>query len=189
MGLIFTASVPVPAQWFNKRRSLANACAAAGSGFGGLTYSLAANALISQVGLPWTFRILAVICLVVNSISGYLIRDRNKDVGSVHVPLDWSLFRRPPFLLLEAWLVFSIIPYIALVFSVVDYCRAVGLTASQASLVGALFNSESSRLCRCSMPPLRWLTMPFRLVSQGLGRPVIGLSSDKVGRINVSTCE
>lgn len=164
MGLIFTASVPVPAQWFNKRRSLANACAAAGSGFGGLTYSLAANAMISRIGLPWTFRTLAIICLVVNSISGYLIRDRNKDVGSVHVPLNWGLFRRPSFLLLEAWLVFSIIPYIALVFSVVDYCRAVGLTASQASLVGALFN-----------------------MSQGLGRPVIGLSSDKVGRINVST--
>lgn len=110
MGLIFTASVPVPAQWFNKRRSLANACAAAGSGFGGLTYSLAANAMISQIGLPWTFRTLAIICLVVNSISGYLIRDRNKDVGSVHVPLNWGLFRRPSFLLLEAWLVFSIIP-------------------------------------------------------------------------------
>ncbi|KAI4600218.1 hypothetical protein KJ359_001323 [Pestalotiopsis sp. 9143b] len=163
MGLIFVASVPVPSQWFTKKRSLANACAAAGSGFGGLTYSLGTNAMISSIGLAWTFRVLAIICFVVNSACGFLIRDRNKAVGSVHVALNWKLFKKPSYLFYLAWMTFSLIPYTALIFSIVDYSQYVGLSASHASLVGALLN-----------------------LSQGLGRPMIGLSSDAVGRLNVA---
>jgi hypothetical protein len=146
MGLIFVASVPIPSQWFTKKRSLANACAAAGSGFGGLTYSLGTDAMISSIGLAWTFRVLAIICFVVNCTCGFLIRDRNKAIGSVHIALNWKLFRRPSYLLYQGWMIFSIIPYVALVFSIVDYCQAVGLSASQASLVGALLNCKSASL-------------------------------------------
>ncbi|KAI1443952.1 MFS general substrate transporter [Annulohypoxylon stygium] len=163
MGLCFVASASVPPQWFVKRRSFANSIAASGSGFGGLCYSLATNAMITNIGLPWAFRILAIICFVVNSVAAYLIRDRNAAIGSVHVAFNWGLFKRLPFLLLQAWMVLSLIAYIILVFSIVDYSQSVGLTASQASLVGALFN-----------------------LSQGLGRPAIGLSSDSVGRLNIA---
>jgi hypothetical protein len=143
MGFVFVASVPIPAQWFVKRRSLANAIAAAGSGFGGLVYSLASNKMIDRLGLPWTFRILAIICFVVNSVCSFLVRDRNAALGTIHIALDWKLFRQTPFLLLQAWLIFSILAYTILVFSIVAYCEAVGLTSSQASLIGALFNRES----------------------------------------------
>ncbi|KAI0387305.1 MFS general substrate transporter [Hypomontagnella monticulosa] len=163
MGLCFVASASVPPQWFVKRRSFANAIAASGSGFGGLCYSLATNAMISNIGLSWAFRILAVICFVINTIAAYLIRDRNKDIGSVHIAFNWQLFKRTPFLLMQAWMFLSLIAYIILVFSIVDYCQTVGLSASQASLVGALFN-----------------------MAQGLGRPAIGLSSDSVGRLNIA---
>ncbi|KAK8137783.1 hypothetical protein PG984_001163 [Apiospora sp. TS-2023a] len=164
MGLIFTTAIPVTAQWFHERRSLANALAASGSGFGGLTYSLAANAMIGKIGLPWTFRVLAIVCFVVNSLGALVIRDRNKAVGAVHVALNFKLLKRPSFLLFQGWLVFSIIPYIGLVFSIVDYSRRIGLTASQASLIGAMFN-----------------------LAQGIGRPLVGLSSDVFGRINACT--
>ncbi|KAI0025452.1 major facilitator superfamily domain-containing protein [Xylariomycetidae sp. FL0641] len=164
MGLAFVASVAVPPQWFNQRRSLANAIAASGSGFGGLTYSLASNAMIERIGLPWTFRVLAIICFVVNGAASFMIRDRNHAIGSVHVAFNWKLFKRPSFLMFEAWLVLSILAYTILVFSIVAYCQAIGLSASRASLVGALFN-----------------------LAQGIGRPVIGLTSDKVGRLNIAT--
>ncbi|KAI0172003.1 MFS general substrate transporter [Hypoxylon sp. FL1284] len=163
MGLCFVASAAVPPQWFVKRRSLANSIAASGSGFGGLCYSLATNAMITNIGLPWAFRIIAIICFVVNSIASYLVRDRNEAVGSVHVAFNWKLFKRPPFLLFQAWMALSIIAYIILIYSIVDYAQSVGLSASQASLVGAMFS-----------------------LAQGLGRPVIGLSSDAVGRLNVA---
>jgi hypothetical protein len=148
MGLIFVASVPVPSQWFTKKRSLANACAAAGSGFGGLTYSLGTNAMISSIGLDWTFRVLAIICFVVNCVCGFLVRDRNKAVGSVHIALNWQLLRRPSYLFYLAWMSLSLIPYTALIFSIVDYSQYVGLSASHASLVGALLN------CMLSYNPL-----------------------------------
>ncbi|KAI5862678.1 MFS general substrate transporter [Durotheca rogersii] len=160
LGMCFVPSAAVPPQWFVKRRSFASAITASGSGFGGLCYSLATNAMISRVGLPWTFRILAIVCFVVNSAASYFIRDRNKAIGSVHVAFDWRLFKRLPFLLFQAWAFLSLIAYVILVYSIVDYCQSVGLSASQASLAAALFNR--------------------------IGRPLIGLSSDAVGRLNIA---
>jgi hypothetical protein len=82
MGFLFVGSVGIAAQWFSSRRSLANGCCAAGSGLGGLVYSLAAQAMIRDIGLPWAFRTLAVVAGVVNSVCACVIRDRNKEVGS-----------------------------------------------------------------------------------------------------------
>ncbi|KAI0866403.1 major facilitator superfamily domain-containing protein [Xylaria cubensis] len=163
LGLTFVSSAPVPAQWFKKRRSLANGFVASGSGFGGLIYSLATNAMIQNIGLTWTFRTLAIICFVVNGIATFFVRDRNKAVSSVHVAFNWKLFKRPSFIMFQLWMTLSLIGYVILVFSIVAYSQAVGLTPSQASLVGALFN-----------------------LAQGLGRPAIGLSSDAVGRLNIA---
>lgn len=142
MGLCFVSSASVPPQWFVKRRSLANSIAASGSGFGGLCYSLATNAMITNIGLPWAFRIIAIICFVVNSIAAYLIRDRNEAVGSVHVAFNWKLFKRPSFLLFQAWMALSIVGYVILIYSIVDYSQSVGLSSSQASLVGAMFSCK-----------------------------------------------
>ncbi|TRX98883.1 hypothetical protein FHL15_000225 [Xylaria flabelliformis] len=163
LGLTFVSSAPVPAQWFKKRRSLANGFVASGSGFGGLIYSLATNAMIQNIGLTWTFRTLAIICFVVNGIATFFVRDRNKALSSVHVAFNWKLFKRPSFIMFQLWMTLSLIGYVILVFSIVAYSQAVGLTPSQASLVGALFN-----------------------LAQGLGRPAIGLSSDAVGRLNIA---
>jgi MFS family permease len=142
MGLIFVASAPVAAQWFRKKRSLANGCTASGSGFGGMAYSLATNAMIQNIGLAWTFRTLAIICFVVNGVACLFIRDRNHAVGSVHIAFNLKLFKRPSFIVFQTWLVLSILGYTILVFSIVAYCQAIGLSASQASLVGALFNCK-----------------------------------------------
>ncbi|KAF2963252.1 hypothetical protein GQX73_g10325 [Xylaria multiplex] len=116
-----------------------------------------------KIGLAWTFRTLAIICFVVNGIASFFIRDRNHAVGSVHIAFNWKLFKRPSFIMFELWMGFSLIGYVILVFSIVAYCQTVGLSASQASLVGALFN-----------------------LAQGIGRPAIGLSSDSVGRFNIA---
>ncbi|KAI1175397.1 major facilitator superfamily transporter [Nemania sp. FL0916] len=147
LGLIFVTSAPVPAQWFRKKRSLANGCVAAGSGFGGLVYSLATNAMIENIGLAWTFRSLAIICFVVNGVACYFIRDRNKALNSVHMAFNWKLFKRPSFVMFQLWLTLSLIAYAILVFSIVAYCQAVGLSSSRASLVGALFNPRTFAGC------------------------------------------
>ncbi|AEO65814.1 uncharacterized protein THITE_2113289 [Thermothielavioides terrestris NRRL 8126] len=163
LGFCFTATVGVVPQWFTKRRSFANAVATSGSGLGGLTYALATNAMISQLGLAWAFRILAIIAFVVNGVCSLTLRDRNHAVGAIHVPFHKGLFKRFEFWLFVGWGFFGLLSYVIVVFSITDYAQSMGFTASQGSLAAAMFN-----------------------LSQGLGRPLIGLISDRFGRINVA---
>jgi MFS family permease len=164
MGFLFAASVGIIPQWFLKKRSLANSIAAAGSGFGGLTYSLAAQKMIDRISLAWSFRILGIVCFAVNFTCSMLLRDRNKAVGSRHAAFHLPLLKRPEFILLQGWAWFSMFGYVVLIFSLTNYAVSIGLTATQGSLIGALFN-----------------------LGQGIGRPVVGLVSDRLGRINVAT--
>lgn len=53
--------------------------------------------------------------------------------------------------------------YIALLFSVANFALSVGLTSHQGSIVSALLN-----------------------LGQGLGRPFVGILSDRLGRINIA---
>ncbi|KAK3397712.1 MFS general substrate transporter [Sordaria brevicollis] len=163
LGFCFTATVGVVPQWFTKRRSFANALATGGSGFGGLTYALGANAMITNLGLEWAFRILAIICFVVNGSVCLIMKDRNKAVGAKHIPFHKDLFFQPEYWLFVGWGFFGIIGYIIVVFSIADYALQAGFTSEQASLASAMFN-----------------------LSQALGRPAIGLLSDRLGRMNVA---
>lgn len=164
MGFLFVGSVGIAPQWFLKRRSFAMSITAAGSGFGGLAYSLAVGAIIPRLGLGWAFRILGIVSCVVNLVCGNLLRDRNKLVGSRLTAFHFPLLRRPEFLLFLAWGVFSMLGYVALLFSVANFSLSVGLTSHQGSIVSALLN-----------------------LGQGLGRPFVGMFSDRLGRINIAT--
>ena len=164
MGFQFVGSVVIAPQWFTTRRSLANGIAAAGSGLGGLTYSLAAQAMIKSIGLPWAFRTLGIIAFVVNTTCSLLIKDRNKQIGSSQLSFDYRLFKRPQFLGLLAFGFLSMLGYVVLLFSLPNYARRVGMTASQGSIIGAVFN-----------------------LGQALGRPPIGYFSDSLGRLNMAS--
>lgn len=163
MGFLFVGSVGVVPQWFKRRRSFANSIGTAGSGIGALIYSLATNAMIQNISLGWAFRILAIMAFSVNTICAILIKDRNKQVGSVQKALDLSLFKKPQFLLFLGWGWFSMLGYVVLLFSVANYARSIGLNAQQASVVSALLN-----------------------LGQGIGRPFVGYFSDAGGRINMA---
>ncbi|KKZ61753.1 hypothetical protein EMCG_03701 [[Emmonsia] crescens] len=164
MGFLFIGSVGVTSQWFLRKRSIATSISAAGSGIGGLTYSLATGSMISRFGLGWTFRILGIITFVVNLIAANLIRDRNKATGSQYKAFHLPLLKRPEFLLLQGWGFFSLLGYVVVLFSLPNFALSIGLTAHQGSIVGALLN-----------------------LGQGLGRPVVGLLSDRYGRLNMAT--
>lgn len=163
MGFLFVGSVGIPAQWFTTKRSLANGIAASGSGFGGLVYSLAVGAMIPSIGLPNAFRVLGGLAFGVNTICALLLRDRNKIIGSSQKAFDVSLFQRPEYLLMNGYGFFSMLAYVVLIFSLANYANAIGLNASQASIISALLN-----------------------LGQALGRPPIGYFSDSIGRINMA---
>ncbi|KAL3434640.1 major facilitator superfamily domain-containing protein [Aspergillus tetrazonus] len=164
MGFLFVGSVGITPQWFHRRRSLAMGINAAGSGLGGLTYSLAVGAIIPRLGLSWAFRILGIVSCVVNLVCANLLRDRNTAVGSRFKAFHFPLLRRPEFLLFLGWGIFSMLGYVAILFSMSNFAVSVGLSAHQASIISALLN-----------------------LGQGLGRPFVGMFSDKLGRINIAT--
>lgn len=180
MGFLFVASVGIVPQWFSKRRSFANSIAAAGSGIGGLIYSLATNAMIKSIGLGWAFRILAIVSCAANVICTILVRDRNKAVGSVQLAFDVRLFQRVEFLLLLGWGFFSMLGYIVLLFSLPNYAKSVGLSAQQGSVIGALLNLGQGKSDLTQMSSLT------RANCVGLGRPFVGYFSDAAGRINLA---
>jgi hypothetical protein len=158
--------------------------ATSGSGFGGLIYALGTNAMITNLGLAWAFRILAIIAFVVIGACSLILRDRNKAVGAVHVPFHKDLFKRLDFWLFIGWGFFALMSYVIVVFSITDYAQKVGFTSDQGSLAAAMFNCKSR-----TQVPARSLLLTSCLgivVSQGIGRPLIGLASDRVGRINVA---
>lgn len=164
MGFLFVGSVAIVPQWFTTRRSLANGISAAGSGLGGLIYSLATGAMLPRLGLAWTFRVLAIVACVVNTVCALIVRDRNAIIGSTQSAFDAALFRRVEYLLLCGYGWFSMLAYVVLIFSLPNYARAaIGLSAAQAAVVGALLN-----------------------LGQALGRPPIGYFSDAAGRINMA---
>ncbi|KAJ7618834.1 hypothetical protein DFH06DRAFT_1011895 [Mycena polygramma] len=65
-----------PAQYFMKRRGLANGIVYASGGLGGAVVSFAIDGLIQSVGPPWTFRILGIIALVTGLPAAWLIKER-----------------------------------------------------------------------------------------------------------------
>ncbi len=162
IGFTFNATVGIIPQWFNKRRSFANAIGTAGSGFGGLVYSLATDAMIRNLSLGWAYRILAIISCVIITLSAIIVKDRNAAIGSVFNSFDHKLLKLPQYTLTLAWGCFSITGYICMLFSLPNYALSIGLSPKQASIVGAILN-----------------------LGQAIGRPMIGYFSDSFGRINM----
>lgn len=119
--------------------------------------------MINSIGLPWAFRILGIVSFAVNFICSILIKDRNKILGANQVPFDYRLFKRREYCLFELWAFFSILGYVVLLFSLPDFALSVGLTSQQGAIIGALLN-----------------------LGQAVGRPLVGIFSDRAGRINIA---
>lgn len=118
--------------------------------------------MLTNLSLPWTFRICALTTLAVNVICTILIRDRNHQIKPNQRAFDVSLLRRYQFVLLMFWGIFSMLGYVVILFSLPDYARAQGFSDTQGSVLSALLN----------------LGMAF-------GRPLVGWVSDRWGRLNV----
>ncbi|OQE44545.1 hypothetical protein PENCOP_c002G01240 [Penicillium coprophilum] len=165
LGIQYLSTTFLIPQWFDKNRSLAAGICTAGSGTGGLIYSLATHAMLVQFGIPWSYRILAIIQLVVNAICVLVIRDRNsQEVGAYQMPkINFRLYLRYEMWLFIGWSFFSVMGFMVIWFSLATYGRSIGLTSTQGSIATAVMN-----------------------VGQMFGRPAVGLLSDRIGRINIA---
>ncbi|KMU77657.1 hypothetical protein CISG_01414 [Coccidioides immitis RMSCC 3703] len=163
IGLVYIPNVAIISQWFDKKRSLANGICGAGSGLGGLMFSFTTEAVIRKLSLSWAFRITAIVVTVMLSISIALIKHRNEAIQPPQRGFDTKLLRRTDVLLVVSWAFVSMFGYMTLLYSLPDYARSIGLSKPQAASVNAMLN-----------------------LGTAIGRPLIGISSDRFGRVQVA---
>lgn len=76
ISLCFITVSVTPAQYFSRKRGLANGIVFAGGGFGGAVTSFALEALIHKVGPAWTYRILGSFTLLTGIPAAWLVKER-----------------------------------------------------------------------------------------------------------------
>lgn len=163
MGLLFVAAAPLPNQWFTKRRALAMGICAAGSGAGGLLFSICTNLMIQNISLAWAFRISAILMFAVNSIVILVLRDRIKIISAKYRSFDIRLLKNYGFVAVILWGFIMLFGYVSVMYSLSDYAVSVGLTQQQGSVVTGMFSAGIM-----------------------IGRPLMGFVADSIGRINLS---
>ncbi|KAF9197317.1 hypothetical protein BGZ49_002305, partial [Haplosporangium sp. Z 27] len=64
-SLMYYPAIGAPSHWFDAKRGLALGLAVSGTGLGGLGLAPATQAMMNSIGVNWTLRVLAFICIVV----------------------------------------------------------------------------------------------------------------------------
>ncbi|KAJ7480639.1 major facilitator superfamily domain-containing protein [Mycena latifolia] len=149
-----------PAQYFNRKRGLANGIVYAGGGLGGAVTSFGIDGLIQHLGPAWTFRILGLITLATGLPAAWIIKERTaiRTTGFI----DWSLFRDLRFIVLFFAGALGTFPLFVPPFFLPLYSASLGLPVSAAAGLVAGFNFSSA-----------------------LGRLGCGFASDLIGPVNV----
>ncbi|KAF2152606.1 MFS general substrate transporter [Myriangium duriaei CBS 260.36] len=163
LSFIFVPAAATLPQWFWKRRTMAVGLTSAGAGLGGLVFSLATNAMIRHLGFPWALRITGILCFVNNSIATFFLRDRNAQIRPTQNGFAIYLLKRKGVWMLLGHSFFVMLGYISVLYSVSSFAVSLGIPQSRASLATAFLN-----------------------LGTFIGRPVVGVTSDRYGRIKVA---
>lgn len=172
---IFLPATLMLPTWFNKRKATAMGITVAGSGLGGLFFSLVSQKLINQTGdQKWALRMTAIVSGVVAGIACAIMKPRNykplplsetltKDFIFLNSKaiFSFSVFKDYGLIILGAWFGLALLGYILVLYTLSAYGTLVGLTASQGSVITAVLNA-----------------------SQVVGRPTCGAIADRIGRFN-----
>lgn len=93
--LLYSISNILPTQYFSARLGLASGIVKLGGGVGAAVLAVAIEAMIRQVGIPWTFRIIGLCSLATGTPAAWFIRER-VPIGKVPF-FDLSIFRNLAF--------------------------------------------------------------------------------------------
>ncbi|EXJ69658.1 uncharacterized protein A1O5_06729 [Cladophialophora psammophila CBS 110553] len=162
-GFSWLPATPILPQWFNRNRSLAQGIAAAGSGVGGIIFSAATTPMIHNLSLAWSLRITGILSFGVLFTACSLIRDRNKKIRPSFKAIDTDLLKRYRVWLLIVYTFFSVLGYIVAIYSLGAFATSIGLTQDQGGIVITIMN-----------------------VGTAIGRPFVGVLSDRFGRMTVA---
>ncbi|KAI1291604.1 hypothetical protein EDD11_008840, partial [Mortierella claussenii] len=165
-GLVFFSSVSVTAQYFDKKRGLANGIAVAGSGIGGLAVAPLTRLLIARVGVQWCQRIVGFAIFGFMTAVFVFIRPRVRTIKKGPI-LDLAIFRVPGFLYLLITGFIVTFGYMVPIFLIPTYSSQV---LNQTPSTGANLISLFSGINAAS-------------------RVILGVAADRLGRTNtLFTC-
>jgi predicted MFS family arabinose efflux permease len=113
--------------------------------------------------LAWALRITGISSFVMLVTASILMKDRNSSVRPDIHPCNLRLLRQKGVVLLVGYTFFAILGYIVSIYSLGAFALSIGLTQHQAGNAIALLNTGTA-----------------------LGRPFMGVLSDRLGRITVA---
>ncbi|KAL1855818.1 hypothetical protein VTK73DRAFT_8468 [Phialemonium thermophilum] len=159
MSLCFMTVSVVPAQYFSRKRGLANGLVFAGGGLGGAVTSFFMDALIQRFGPGWAFRILGFATLATGLPAAWLVRERIP----IRTPgfIEWRLFKDVGFVLVFCAGAIATFALFVTPFFLPLYVHAMGLPSSAGAGLVAGFN-----------------------LSSAVGRIASGLLCDRIGALN-----
>lgn len=128
-----------------------------------MLFSFATQPLIDRFSLAWALRITALVSGSMLLVAALLLRTRNAEIQPRQHGFAVSLLARYEVVLLLAWAFASVVGYSVLLFSMSAFARGIGIGARRAADVTGLVN-----------------------VGTAVGRPLVGVLSDRLGRIEVA---
>ena len=142
MSLCFMTVSVIPAQYFSRRRGLANGIVFAGGGLGGAVTSFGLDTLIQRFGPAWTYRILGLATLSTGLPASWLIKERTpiRTAGFI----EWRLFKDFSFLIIFIAGAIATFPLLVPPFFLPLYSRSLGLSSSTGAGLLAGFNFSSA---------------------------------------------
>lgn len=158
-SILYTASNSLPVQWFSSKLGTANGLVKVGGGIGATVLPIAAQEMITTLGLPWTFRIFGFLILSTGIPSVLLLKERASTGPATGV--DCLVLKNIPFLCL---------------------CLA-GAASTFALFVPPFFIPLFSNSIGFSPSTGAGLVAGFGL-STTIGRMLSGVACDKIGALN-----
>ncbi|KAB2572537.1 putative monocarboxylate permease protein [Lasiodiplodia theobromae] len=159
----------ITAQYFSKKRGIANGIIYAGGGLGGAVTSLAMERLIEEVGPAWTFRVIGLLTLGTCLPAAWLLKERTSIQSKKFI--DWRLAKDYRFVTIFLAGAIGTFPLFVPPFFLPLYSNSLGMSASTGAglLAGFNFASAFGRI-GCGflsdvVGPLNTLFMSFMLTA------------------------
>ena len=138
-SITYTMSNSLPVQWFSSKLGTANGLVKLGGGLGATILAIVVQALIDKVGIPWTFRILALVTLASGIPAALLVRERAPSNDAPFI--DLSLFKSMPFCCVFLAGAVGTFALFVPPFFIPLFAHSIGLSASTGAGVVAAFNA------------------------------------------------
>ncbi|KAK6462403.1 monocarboxylate transporter [Scheffersomyces coipomensis] len=164
LALVSIPGTTILPQYFKKKRVLAGGFATAGSGVGGICFNLGMQHVVDTKSVFWALRIQSIIGFILVWIAIALLRSRNKHAIVQFRVYDKEVLSTAGFWIFAFFVITCMFGYVIVLYTLAQFTTSLGYSEYQGSISAAMLQ-----------------------LGNALGRPCVGLLSDKYGAVTV-TC-